>query len=514
MEPQETTFGKLWTAAKEKLGTLCCRLESEEVLAMTHSAVEALLDVEGKEIVRLLFQDQMTLRSLLEAAPSAPVVDKEGVEHTHLRRHRRALETLFGTIEVVRLGHGGRGLDSLHPLDARLNLPPELYSFGVRRRVAFAASFTSFAAVQATLKLTTGADVPKRQVEQLVRRAARDFEAFYEARPETPDKAGALLVMSLDGKGVVMRVEDLKPATREKARKKKPKMVKRTSPGEKRNAKRIATVAAVYTVDPHIRTPEAVAHPPKKEDREPAPRPVGKRVWASLERSMEQVVAEMFDEAFRHDPNGEKIWVCLTDGNPTQIRLVKERAEAIGVKLVIVLDIIHALEYVWKCVPAFHTGSSPEAEAWVTERLLRILKGEASQVAAGMRQSATKRGLTKKERAAIDKCAGYLLKLRDYLHYDQYLALGLPIASGVIEGACRHLIKDRMDVTGARWTLAGAEAVLKLRALVASGDFDAYWIFHETRELERNHANLYADNIIPFMRPERREREELRQCAA
>jgi hypothetical protein len=513
MEPQETALGKLWTAATEKLGTLCRRLESDEALAMTHSDVEAMLDVESKELVRLLFQDQMTLRSVLETAPSEPVTDKDGVEHTHVRRHRRALETLFGTIEVVRLGHGGRGLESLHPLDARLNLPPELYSFGVRRRVAFAASFTSFDAVQATLKLTTAADVPKRQVEQLVRRAARDFEAFYEARPEMPDKTGALLVMSLDGKGVVMRVEDLKPATREKARTKKPKMVKRTSPGEKRNAKRIATVAAVYTVDPHIRTPEEVATPPKKEDRKPAPRPVGKRVWASLERSMEQVVTEMFDEAFRHDPDGEKIWVCLTDGNPTQIRLVKERAAVIGVKLVIVLDIIHALEYVWKCVSAFHTGSSPEAEAWVTERLLRILRGEASQVAAGMRQSATKRGLSKKERAAIDKCAGYLLKLRDYLHYDQYLALGLPIASGVIEGACRHLIKDRMDVTGARWSLAGAEAVLMLRALVSSGDFDAYWTFHEARELERNHANLHADNVIPFKRPARRESEVLRQCA-
>lgn len=481
---------------------------------MTHSEAEALVDGKGTEELRQLLQAYFTLRSEREAPPPSPVVGKDGIARTHVRSHRRSLETLFGAIEHVRLGHGQQGVESLHPLDARLNLPPDLYSFGVRRRVAMAATCTSFDAVLATIKATTGADVPKRQPEQLVRRAAIDFVAFYEARPETPDKPGALLVLSLDGKGIVMRVEDLKAATRKKAQTRTRKLKKRLRPGEKANAKRIATVAAVYTIERHVRSPEEVACPPKKEERTPAPRPIGKRVWASIERPMDAVITEMFDEAFRQDPTGQKVWVCLTDGNPTQIRLMKERAAAIGVKLVIVLDIIHVLEYLWKAATAFHKASTPEAETWVTERLLAILQGKSSDVARGMRQSATKRGLSKKERAAVDKCAGYLLKLREYPRYEQYLRLGLPIATGVIEGACRHLIKDRMDVTGARWSLAGAEAVLKLRALVSSGDFDAYWSFHEARELERNHANLYADSVIPFMRPARRESEVLRPCAA
>ena len=138
-------------------------------------------------------------------------------------------------------------------------------------------------------------------------------------------------------------------------------------------------------------------------------------------------------------------------------------------------------------------------EAWVGERLLAVLEGRASLVAAGMRRSATRRELSAEERKPVDVCARYLLKHKAYLRYHEYLAAGLPIATGVIEGACRHLIKDRMDVTGARWSLAGAEAVLRLRALRASGDFDEYWRFHEQQEYQRNHAARYADGkVVPL----------------
>ena len=114
-------------------------------------------------------------------------------------------------------------------------------------------------------------------------------------------------------------------------------------------------------------------------------------------------------------------------------------------------------------------------------------------VAAGMRRSATRRELSAAERKPVDDCARYLLNHKAYLRYHEYLEAGLPIATGVVEGACRHLVKDRMDVTGARWSLAGAEAVLRLRALRASGDFEEYWRFHEQQEYQRNHADRYAD---------------------
>ena len=99
----------------------------------------------------------------------------------------------------------------------------------------------------------------------------------------------------------------------------------------------------------------------------------------------------------------------------------------------------------------------------------------------------------------IDKACDYLAdRTRTRLmHYAEALRDGLPIATGVIEGACRCLVKDRMDRTGARWSLTGAEAVLRLRAVRASGDFDAYWQFHLARDKERNHAVRYEDKVIP-----------------
>lgn len=159
--------------------------------------------------------------------------------------------------------------------------------------------------------------------------------------------------------------------------------------------------------------------------------------------------------------------------------------------MTIVADIIHVCEYLWSASMNFHAEADPAREGWVEERLLRVLHGTASQAAAGMRRSATRRGPA--ERAAVDECADYLLAKAPYLDYASHLARGLPIATGVIEGACRHLIKDRMDLTGARWGLASAEAVLRLRALRSSGDFDAYWDFHLQREHERNHASRYED---------------------
>ena len=149
----------------------------------------------------------------------------------------------------------------------------------------------------------------------------------------------------------------------------------------------------------------------------------------------------------------------------------------------------------------FFPSGSKESEEWVGERFLKLLSGQASSVAAGIRRSATLRSLSDTQRKPVDKCADYLLKYKAFLHYDNYLAQGFPICSGVIEGTCRHLINDRMDRTGARWGLKGAEAVLKLRSLYASGDLEDYWTFHERQEQQRNHSSRYADQKLPPLQP-------------
>ncbi len=185
------------------------------------------------------------------------------------------------------------------------------------------------------------------------------------------------------------------------------------------------------------------------------------------------------------------------DGNNAQINILKRIARAKGINLTIIVDIIHVTEYLWDAGRVFHPESGPELEKWVQHRLKKILEGKAGQMAGGMRRSATRKKLGSKERAPVDKCATYLLNKSPYLRYDRYLAGGLPIATGVIEGACRHLVKDRMEITGAKWGLQGAEAVLRLRALRASKDFDEYWLFHEECEYKRNHQDHYADGVVP-----------------
>lgn len=375
-----------------------------------------------------------------------------------------------------------------------------MYSHGVRRRVAEEAARGSFDETVSALARTTGAAIAKRQAEELAVRAATDFDEFYEARVaasrEDAASTGSIVVVSTDGKGIVMRKKDLREQTRNAATNENHKIKKRLSKGEKRNCKRMAMVASVYTVTPFVRNPDdivgnldGIETPADKQKR---PRPENKRVWASVQKPANEVIGEAFTEAKLRDPSGTKQWVGLVDGNKAQLQSFERQAEIHGVALTIILDIIHVLEYLWKAATVFCEEGTPEIEAWVSERLLRILNGQASQVAAGIRRSATKRGIGRTKRKPADKCANYLLKYKDFLHYDEYLAKGFPIATGVIEGACRYLINDRLGITGARWGVDGAEAILRLRSLRTSGDFDQYWKFHQEQEYVRNHKERYA----------------------
>jgi len=489
----------LFAAAEQEFGNITTFLCSQEASSLTHSDLERMMEAKGRELMRKLLQAHLDLRSPGEAA--SPVQDAAGETQSRAQLHERQLETIFGTVTVARTGYGAEGKPSLHPLDGALNLPVEKYSHEVRRRVAIEAAKNAFDEGIETLETYTGAQVPKRQFEELVARAAQDFEDFYKQRQAysraAPD-TGSILVLTVDGKGVVMLPEDLRDATRRAAAKRDESFTARLARGRRLHAKRMASVAAVYTIKPFVRTPEDILGPadnaPEKAAR---PRPEHKRVWASLERTPEEVITAMFDEAEHRDPRHRKKWVALVDGNLTQLDVLRNLARKRKVTLQILVDFIHVAEYVWKASVAFYPADREKQDAWVLPRLLEILRGKAGYVAGGMRRSATLQSLTTAERTAVDECAGYLLHYAPFLKYDEALAAGLPIATGVIEGACRHLVKDRMNVTGARWSLEGGEAVLRLRALRSSGDFDEYWKFHEIREYERNHLAHYAGQQVP-----------------
>jgi hypothetical protein len=188
---------------------------------------------------------------------------------------------------------------------------------------------------------------------------------------------------------------------------------------------------------------------------------------------------------------------------------VQRAARKVGVEITIVLDVIHVLEYLWKAAYAFHPAGSDEAQTWVRHRLLALLDGRsAGELGKSLRGMVERHGLDAKAAAPVIKCTNYLAKHGRWLHYDRALADGLPIATGVIEGACRYLVQDRMGRTGARWSVAGAEAILRLRALKTSGDLDDYWLFHLAQEHDRVHRPRYANGEIP--NPVARERPRLR----
>jgi hypothetical protein len=197
------------------------------------------------------------------------------------------------------------------------------------------------------------------------------------------------------------------------------------------------------------------------------------------------MIAAAFDEAGARDPGRLRTWVVLVlvDGAERQLALVRAEAAHQGVTIHVIIDIIHVPEYTWGAAWSLHAAGDPAAEDWVAVKALAVLAGDSERAAA----EADAAGLEGSRRSGAGACVRYLGNKREFLHYDRAVDAGWPIATGVIEGACRHLIADRLDIGGARWGLDGAEAVLTLRAVISNGDFEEYWQFN----LEREHQRLY-----------------------
>ncbi|MCX7125595.1 MAG: ISKra4 family transposase [Gammaproteobacteria bacterium] len=504
MEKNEQAIKKsgFFAAAEQKFYALTDALQARHTSAMKFSDVEKLIENDGRELLRLLLQAHIDSRG--DCDIGAFIDGMDGIRRTHKRIGERQIKSIFGAVQCERMGYGNRNAESLFPKDSHLNLPENLHSYELQRRVAREVMSGSFDDAVESITENTGQLIHKQQIEHITVSVTNDFDAFYQANLSQKNmidaKKASLLILTTDGKGIVMHKDDLRKTTRKKADANNHKLEKRLSSGEKRNSKRMATVASVYNIDPFIRTAKdfknelASVKAVKKEIERP--KPIAKRVWASVEKSPEEVVREMFDEASHRDLEKNKKWVALVDGAPTQIKNIEREAKSRGIKITIVCDIIHVIEYLWRAAWGFFNKGDIKAESWVNERFIAILEGKSSSVAAGIRRTATNRKLKKAQREAIDTCCDYLLNKSPYLKYHQYLAKGFPIATGIIEGACRYLIKDRMDITGARWRIAGAEAVLKLRSLKASGDFTAYWKFHEEQEFNRIHKSKYKNPSV------------------
>ena len=371
------------------------------------------------------------------------------------------------------MGYGAPGHDAIHPLDAELCLPARLWSYEYQRRLVKAVVCGPFDEAIALIAEITGTTVPKRSAEQIVQEAAVDFESFYAARAADAlgPAAGEILVGAIDCKGIPMVKRD--GAQR----------VVRRSKGEKAKEDR----------DRRCRPQPAAdrAHP-GAGDRQPVRHRHGGRAAQAARAQPQARVGEPAlrqghlhqrrqGEMTRRDPEHERTWVIVTDGERALQRRVCQSFQ----NVTLVLDLLHVLEKLWKAAHALYREGSPEAELFVRHRAERILCGIVSQVVKGLRQTATKRRLTGAKAKAIHQVADYLYRNRERMRYDHHLANGWPIASGTVEGACKNLIRDRSERSGMRWTPETAEAVLQLRAAHLSHDFDDYWEHHVKQDQQR-----------------------------
>jgi len=459
-------------------------LASSSALRLPLHHIESQQADKGREVQRLLLQNHLQQRGTGDVAPALLVpTGGEELLYSHRRLGTRRLITVFGAVELIRMGYSRPGVPSIFPLDQALALPARSFSYELQRRLVKAAAQNPFLESVQTIAELTGVSVSKRSLEEILPHAAQDFDVFYRQRPPDP-ASGSLLVAAVDCKGIpVVKPVAARPALR-------------LTKGQKANKKRMATVATVFTRAPWVRTPQQVLEslfPTSRRtssDKSMPPRPENKRVWASLLKGKTAVIREVAEEMDRRDQSRSLTRVALADG---------ERALQIRVKLklnvTLILDLMHVLEKLWKAAYVLHAEGSLEADLWVLDRTLRILLGEVGQVVKGIRQTITKRGLSGAKRKTMEAVAGYFHRNRARMQYDEYLANGWPIASGPVEGACKNLIRDRMERSGMRWTEPMAEAIVKLRAIYLSGDFDHYWEFHIEQDQQRLYPAVWT--VVP-----------------
>ena len=408
----ETADPHSFARARAQFDDVVGFLGGEAAAGLTHAELEAELGAKGRELLRQLHQDHLDLRAEREVR-LPEVVGADGAARRYAEAgHSRPLATVFGEVTVERLAYRRKGEANLHPADGALNLPAERHSHGLRRLAAIESSRGSFEEAAGAIERATGSRVGKRQVEELAAASAADVEDFYEAVEREGAEDGDVLVISADGKGIVMRPGSLRPATEQAAATATTKLEGRLSKGEKPNRKRMATVGAVYDFAPEPRTAADVLA--RDGDKPAPPRARAKWLTASVAEGAAEVVGRVFDEAQRRDPGHQRRWVALVDGNNHQIDRIEAEATRREVSVAVVIDLIHVLEYLWGAAWCFFAEADPAAEAWVADRAMAVLEGKAGDVAAGIRRRATTAGLAAQKRKKADEAARYLTNKAPY----------------------------------------------------------------------------------------------------
>jgi hypothetical protein len=442
----------------------------------------------GREMIAGYIEKQQ------EETPRPEVIEHEGKQLQRLPERRlRPYVSAFGPTPFRRDVYAARETQrqEVVPLDAKLGMPEGNTSYLLQKWSGTKCVKESYQESRATLLEILGFAPSVNCLEDMVARAAEHAEVYFdEQEPVDPTTEAEILVATSDCKGVPMRHVDA-PRTKRGDDVPRPKR-KRLKKGEKNGQKRMACVGGVYSVAPFRRTADDVLDEIlRKEKQQQRPKPQNKRLRAVLTRKVDDQEVNAKDVVFdwlakevrQRDPQGRRTVVAIMDGE-AKLRDLQELKidRAIGI-----LDIWHVTEYLWKLAYCFHPEGSEEAESFVETYLRKLLEGKVRRVMGGIRQMATKRGLSKPRQEKAEHYLNYFAERWEYMKYDEYLAAGYPIGSGVVEGACRHLVKDRMEQTGMRWRIAGAQAVLNLRAIYVNDDWDR---FHAAR-IQTEQRKLY-----------------------
>lgn len=426
----------------------------------------------GRRLLALFFAVRASQRP---ATPTAP----DGTRLTECHRRPTTYQSVFGKITFQRHRFFAPGHAGVSPLDAELSLPERCYSPLLRDWAGYEVVDAAYDQSVRTLERILGLDLPKSALETLVSEDAADVDAFYAQKSVLPAATeGPILVAQADGAGV---------------------RLVGTGPSERtghRTSKREALATSVYSIQRHVRTAQAVADALMRasDNTESAlqvvrPTPIGKETRATLD-GKDAALARLKERVVRRDGAHIQDRVALTDGSEA----LQERMATALPNFTLVLDIMHVLKYLWAAAVALHGGwTSSACRAYVHRQLEALLAGHTQAVIDDMASRADAVRLRDSRREPVDDAIRYFTNKASYMRYDLYLARGWPIASGVIEGACRHVVRDRMERSGMIWARPGAHAMLQLRAVRINDDWDDYQRFRRHRE----HLRLYGPATLP-----------------
>lgn len=405
-------------------------------------------------------------------------------------RHDRRYVSIFGELTIARIVYGSREGQRIErvPLDERLGLPEGDFSYVLEDWSQRLCLKGSFAEASRSLEMLLGLKPGSRTSEHMSREVAAYAPGFRKALPLPPPEAeGPLLVVTADGKGVPMR----------RPPRDGPRPHHRRTKGEEANKKQMACVGAVYTIEPFVRGADDILDEVLRDERAgDRPEPQHKHVWAEMTRQVGEEMVNAKDslfallevEAAARNSGHDRPVICLMDGERALWGMQREHfSDAVGI-----LDLFHVLERLWAVAHCFHKEGSEGARRFVEQRLRDLLQGRVGYVIAGLRRRLNGGKLSGPKRTVVKAAVEYLSNNREHMRYDEYLAKGYPIGSGVAEGACRHLVKDRMEQTGMRWTVEGAQAMLHIRALYLNGQWEKFLEYRIEQEQTRLYRSVAA----------------------